>query len=185
MCLLPPTILMGATLPAISRWVETTPRGVSWMGFFYGGNIFGAVAGCLLSGFYLLRLFDVAIATYVALCINLIVAIGAILISRITSYNYDRSGMESTRPSRLKLKVVYITIGLSGIAALGSEVIWTSLLSIMLGSTVYTFSIILAAFLVGLGIGSGTGAYLSRKIKSPGLALGMCKFLLILAIACA
>src|SRR2546423_8621206 len=40
-CLLPPTFLMGATLPAISRWVETTPRGVSWLGFFYGGNIRG------------------------------------------------------------------------------------------------------------------------------------------------
>src|SRR5262245_18260157 len=34
-CLLPPTMLMGATLPAIARWVETTPRGVSWLGFFY------------------------------------------------------------------------------------------------------------------------------------------------------
>src|SRR5947209_3639934 len=29
-CLIPPTLLMGATLPAISRWVETTPRGISW-----------------------------------------------------------------------------------------------------------------------------------------------------------
>lgn len=182
-CLLPPTILMGATLPAISRWVETTPRGVSWMGFFYGGNIFGAVAGCLLSGFYLLRMFDVTIATYVALCLNLIVALGAILISRITYYNYDRPVTESNGPDSPKLKVVYITIALSGMAALGSEVIWTRLLSIMLGSTVYTFSIILAAFLVGLGIGSGAGAFLSRKIKRPGLALGMCQFLLILAIA--
>ena len=43
-CLLPPTLLMGATLPAIARWVETTPEGVSWLGFFYGGNIAGARA---------------------------------------------------------------------------------------------------------------------------------------------
>ena len=47
-CLLPPTILMGATLPAIARWLETTPQGVSWLGFFYGGNIAGAVVGSLL-----------------------------------------------------------------------------------------------------------------------------------------
>src|SRR5262249_20063638 len=40
-CLLPPTLLMGATLPAISRWVEATPEGVSWLGFFYGGQIAG------------------------------------------------------------------------------------------------------------------------------------------------
>src|SRR5258708_10703978 len=38
LCLLPPTLLMGATLPAISRWVESTPEGVSWLGFFYGGH---------------------------------------------------------------------------------------------------------------------------------------------------
>jgi spermidine synthase len=182
-CLLPPTILMGATLPAISRWVETTPRGVSWMGFFYGGNIFGAVAGCLLAGFYLLRVFDTATATYVALFLNLIVAISAILISRFTSYNYNQPVTESNKTYTFKLKVVYITIALSGMAALGSEVIWTRLLSIMLGSTVYTFSIILSIFLAGLGIGSGAGALLGSKIKRPGFALGFCQFLLILAIA--
>ena len=53
--LLPPTILMGATLPAIARWVQATPQGVSWLGFFYGGNIAGAVMGSLAAGFYLLR----------------------------------------------------------------------------------------------------------------------------------
>src|SRR5262245_7555396 len=41
-CLLPPTLLMGATLPAIARWVKATPEGVSWLGFFYGGNTAGA-----------------------------------------------------------------------------------------------------------------------------------------------
>src|SRR4029453_17170037 len=62
-CLLPPTMLMGATLPAISRWVRATPEGVSWLGFFYGGNIAGGVVGSLVAGFYLLRMFDVATAT--------------------------------------------------------------------------------------------------------------------------
>ena len=73
-CLLPPTLLMGATLPAIARWVETTPQGVSWLGFFYGGNIAGAVFGCLLAGFYLLRVHDMATATYVAAGVNVAVA---------------------------------------------------------------------------------------------------------------
>ena len=47
-CLFPPTVLMGATLPAIARWTTSTPRGVSWLGFFYGGNIVGAVCGCFV-----------------------------------------------------------------------------------------------------------------------------------------
>ena len=181
-CLLPPTILMGATLPAISRWVETTPKGVSWMGFFYGGNIFGGVIGCLLAGFYLLREFDVGIATYLAFCLNLIIAIAALVISRITYYNYDQVVKESRKPYFSRSTVVYITIALSGMAALGGEVIWTRLLSLMMGPTVYTFSLILAVFLVGLGIGSGAGAFLGRKVKRPGLALGICQLLLILTI---
>ena len=65
-CLLPPTMLMGATLPAVARWVRTTPDGVSWLGFFYGGNTCGAVIGSLLAGFYLLRVHDTAFATFVA-----------------------------------------------------------------------------------------------------------------------
>src|SRR3972149_2537680 len=64
-CLLPPTLAMGATLPAVARWVKTTPEGISWLGFFYAGNIAGAVFGSLLAGFYLLRGFDMAAAHYV------------------------------------------------------------------------------------------------------------------------
>ena len=42
---------------------KATPTGVSWLGFFYGSNIVGAVVGCLLAGFYLLRVYDMATAT--------------------------------------------------------------------------------------------------------------------------
>src|SRR5688572_11484393 len=85
-CLLPPTLLMGATLPAISRWVKSTPEGMSWMGFFYGGNIAGGVTGCLLAGFYLLRVYDMAIATFVAFALNMIVAAAGLLLARATEY---------------------------------------------------------------------------------------------------
>src|SRR5204862_4790306 len=70
MCLLPPTLLMGASLPAMARWIRSSPAGVSWLGFFYGGNLAGAVLGSLLAGFYLLRVHDMATATYVALALN-------------------------------------------------------------------------------------------------------------------
>ncbi len=74
-CLLPPTLLMGASLPAMARWMETTPRGVSWLGFCYGGNIAGAVLGCLPAGFYLLRVHDAATATFAAAAVNVAVAV--------------------------------------------------------------------------------------------------------------
>src|SRR5215831_3375046 len=85
-CLLPPTFLMGATLPAISRWVETTPRGVSWLGFFYGGNIAGAVIGSLLAGFYLLRVHDISITTFVAVALNVTVSLVSLGLSKSTLY---------------------------------------------------------------------------------------------------
>src|SRR5438034_1981947 len=82
LCLLPPTALMGASLPAIARWVEATSEGVSWMGLMYSGNIAGAVFGCLLAGFYLLRVHDMAIATYVAVPVNAAVSFISFLASR-------------------------------------------------------------------------------------------------------
>ncbi len=86
-CLLPPTLLLGATLPAIARWVQTDAKGVSWLGFFYGGNLAGAVSGCLLAGFYLLRVYDMAVATYVACAINLLVAGLALVLAAVEPYH--------------------------------------------------------------------------------------------------
>ena len=187
-CLLPPTLLMGATLPAISRWVETTPRGVSWLGFFYGGNIVGAVGGCLLAGFFLLRVHNMAYATYVAACINGGVAVLGLLLSMIAPAHEPASADEKdTEPEPVVAvsanKGVYVTIALSGLCALGAEVVWTRLLSVMLGQTVYTFSLILAVFLIGLGIGSTSGAYVARNSRRPRIGLGMCQMMLVLAIA--
>src|SRR5688572_6868692 len=142
--LLPPTVLMGATLPAIARWVEATPRGVSWLGFFYGGNIAGGVTGCLLAGYYLLRVHDVAIATFVAFVLNMIVAAAGLLLARATEY---RPAVEPVpvedvdAPATSGWWPVYVAIAISGLTALGSEVVWTRLLSLTLGGTTYTFSL--------------------------------------------
>jgi spermidine synthase len=162
-CLIPPTVLMGATLPAVARFVEATPEGVSWMGFFYGGNIVGAVAGCLLAGFFLLRFFNTTTATYVAFAVNILVALTGFIMARKSSHE-TVSGEEQEVPIQESPHqgLIYLAIALSGLCALGAEVVWTRLLSLLMGGTVYTFSIILAVFLVGLGIGSGVGSVLAR-----------------------
>ena len=183
LCLLPPTVLMGATLPAVGRWVEATPRGVSWLGFFYGGNIAGAVLGCLLAGFYLLRVHDMAVATYVAAALNVTVALVALLLARRTTHQPLPDPARSRTPRAPGAGLVYAVIALSGASALGAEVVWTHVLSLLLGGTVYTFSIILAVFLVGLGIGSSIGSAISRRTTRPQAALGGCQLLLMVAIA--
>src|SRR5207245_5784849 len=117
-CLLPPTLLMGATLPAMSRWVETTPAGVSWLGFFYGGNIAGAVVGSLLAGFYLLRVHDVTVATFVAVALNFMICVVALAIAKATPY--DAVDVSTVRAAHApEAWSIYVTIALSGMTALG------------------------------------------------------------------
>ncbi len=182
MILLPPTLMMGATLPAIARYVETTPKGVSWMGFFYGGNIAGAVIGTLLAGFYLLRVYDMVTATIVAVVFNVAVAGLALVLAK--SAHYEPAGVSVKDPVvEPGARVVYIAIALSGLTALASQVIWARALSLLIGATVYTFSLILAVFLVGLGIGSSLGSSMAGSLKHPRVALGWVQMLLCVALA--
>ena len=183
--LLVPTIFMGATLPAVARWVETTPQGVAWLGFFYGGNIAGAVFGCLLAGFYLLSAHDTTYATFVAAAINVAVALVGLALAKSTAYpshasRTDGAGTPSISPAA---RPVLIAIALSGATALGAEVLWTRLLSLLLGATTYTFSLIIAAILMGLGVGSSIGAFIGRSTDNPSRALAWCQILLMLGIA--
>jgi spermidine synthase len=185
-CLLPPTLLMGATLPALARQTDTTDQNVAWIGLFYSANIAGAVLGCLLSGFYLLRMYDVQVATYLAIAINLSMA----GLAFVFAWGIPReSGPDDrVRPAAHAVPgqsaaAVYIAISLSGLCALAAEAVWTRMLGLLFGASVYALSIIVAVFLVGLGIGSGIGALLCRILVSPRTALGWCQVLAACAIA--
>ena len=181
-CLLPPTMMMGATLPAVARWVKTTPGGLAWLGWFYGGNIIGAVAGCLLAGFVLLPYFDMTTATLVAIACNL--AVGCVGLALAGSLPYEPAcDTTSAGPAPRGSRWPLLAIALSGLTALAAEVVWTRLLALQFGGTSYTLSLILAVFLAGLGIGSFAGAAISRTSTRPGVALGMCQLLLVAAMA--
>ena len=121
------------------------------------------------------------VATYVAASINVAVAAAAIICAwklpiqrsasqeQIASTTLVHVAGASMRPSRCQVPRPC------------AEVVWTRLLSLLIGGTVYTFSIILAVFLIGLGIGSSWGAWLCGR-NSPRLALGVCQLLLTSAI---
>ncbi len=183
-CLLPPTALMGASFPAIARRVGISSRSVSRLGLLYSANIAGAVAGCLFAGFYLLRVYDMAVATYAAAAINVAVASLAFALVAYLPYAGKAAAPASAPVRRAPgAWVIYAAIALSGMSALGAEVVWTRLLSLLLGATVYTFSIILAVFLVGLWAGSGAGSFVARRVRDPRTALAATQILLAIAIA--
>ena len=184
-CLLPPTLAMGATLPAVARWVQATKSGVSWLGFFYAGNIAGAVVGTLVTGFYLLRVHDMNVATYVAAAINFLVGgLGLLVAARTPTQSSEAAPVAvNTVERESNTSLIYVAIALSGFCALAAQVIWTRILSLLFGASTYTFSLILAVFLIGLGIGSSIGSLVARTVERPQVALGWCQLLNVGAMA--
>jgi spermidine synthase len=190
-CMLAPTILMGASLPTIVRSIEGSPDRAVWWGYLYGANTAGAVLGCIVAGFYLLRVYDMSTATLCAADINVAVAIGSLLAARrsvaeLASLSFSGSdgadaatAFAEDSESRWP---VYVSVALSGATALGAEVVWTRLLSMLLLGTVYVFSIILAVFLAGLAAGAAAASRVLRHVRAR-TALGSSQILLALGIA--
>jgi spermidine synthase len=124
-----------------------------------------------------------ATATFVAAAINALCATLAFLLATLARHRAPAAPAAGDRaPLQLETLAVYLTIALSGLTALGAQVVWTRLLSLLLGPSVYTFSIILAVFLLGLGLGSSAGALLARSARNSFVMLGCCQFFLVATI---
>ncbi len=159
--LLPPTVLMGGTLPVLTRYFSSCGRQTrEIVGRLYSANTLGAVAGVCLTGFGLIMVLGV-VGTLVAFAL-LNIAVGAVAyhLSRSETVreggSLEASGRERG-PSELALvsgaRTILAVFALSGFTALIFEVAWTRALSLILGSSVYAFAIILAAFLAGIALG--------------------------------
>ena len=177
--LTPPTMLMGATLPIAARL-----QGID-VGRLYTMNLAGATIGTVLAGFYLLRVFDVYIASGVAIAINIAVAAIALRLSQAPAPMEPAPLAPSPQApyARHAPYAPLLVASLSGFTALGAEVVWTRQLSLLFGASVYTFSLILAVFLGGLAIGGSLGARAARRSIDPAAALGRVQLALALAIA--
>jgi spermidine synthase len=178
--LTPPTMLMGATLPAIARW-WTREHDAKSVGLLYMANLVGATTGTVVAGFYLLRVYDTVTATAVAVALNVVVAIGFYVLSRSTVVARSEDAPEPV--ARPTSPAIYAAAALSGFTALGAEVVWTRQLSLLFGASVYTFSLILAVFLAGLGIGGFAGSTLAKRSSNPRSALSIVQVMLAAAIA--
>ena len=178
--LTPPTMLMGATLPAIARWWSNQHDARS-VGLLYMSNLLGATTGTVLSGFYLLRVYDTVTATAVAVTLNIVVALAFYLLASKTTAGAPQSAITVTN-AQYTSPAIYAAAGLSGFTALGAEVVWTRQLSLLFGASVYTFSLILAVFLAGLSIGGFAGSTLAKRSRDPRALLATVQVLLGIAI---
>ncbi len=169
--LLIPTILMGGTLPVITKAVtpDTHQLGPRLAGL-YGINTLGAVLGCSLTGFYLISMLGTVTTTWIAAGINIVVGLSAIALytrtrddsSPITANTYAQNSERgqgnlttvSSCSDAQKARLILIVTLISGFCALSYEVIWTRMLQFYMEQSIYAFPAMLTVFLAGLGIGS-------------------------------
>ncbi|MGO9119007.1 MAG: fused MFS/spermidine synthase [Desulfomonilaceae bacterium] len=187
--LLPPTILMGITLPVLARKLidlnESLGRSV---GLLYGSNTFGAALGAIITGYVLLPAFGVIHTTLLAVALNFAAALmGLQLQKRLTptvSLPAPAAAMNEAQESgefREGL-VAIIILFVGGILTLALEIVYIHLLAIVVGNSAYAFSLMLFTFLIGLSLGSVAARNLVRIGVSVPLSLGVAEFLLAIAL---
>jgi spermidine synthase len=156
-----PTIAMGGTLPAAARGVtkDTDVRRHD-VAVLYGVNTFGAVAGCVVATFFLLEILGTRSTLWFAAAVNLLVAMLARQADRslftepVTAEASETSGTISTT-STLSTPVAFVLAASAtvGFAFFLMELVWYRLLAPLIGGSVFTFGLVLAVALVGIGVG--------------------------------
>ncbi|MFN3485824.1 MAG: fused MFS/spermidine synthase, partial [Planctomycetota bacterium] len=168
--LFPPTLLMGATLPALARFLAAgTPDPARPTARAYAINTLGGAAGTLAAGFLLVPSLGLRATTWVAVALNLAVAAAAFALARCRGESDPAEargfGAESALPEKPVPLAARLLVALGGAAALIYEIAWTRALVLSLGSTVYAFTLILTAFMVGLAAGSAAAARLLPRVR--------------------
>ncbi|MDP6657423.1 MAG: fused MFS/spermidine synthase [Nitrospinaceae bacterium] len=190
MLMLPATVCMGATLPLIGSWSigQRSDRVIADISILYSLNTFGAVAGCLYTQMFAVKFFGISTTNLTAVAMNGMVFLLCVTFrqrmvdepsARTIKLKKD-SGGEPAPERGLSLLLLLIFI-YSGMASLASEILWTRVLVFPMGTTLYSFALILATFLFGIALGSLVAD------KLLGNSHRILKFLLIeltIAIAC-
>ncbi len=170
--LLPPTVCMGATLPLLARVVSDRPGDAGFqVGRLYGANTLGAVLGTGLAGFVLLPHLGLAVTTWWTASANGLLALAALGLARARGPirpSPKAAPETNTEKSFGSLSPLMIVAGLAGLSSLLYEVAWFRLMTLMLGGSAYAFSIMLLAFLMGIGLGGWLGAGAADRSFSRG-----------------
>ncbi len=192
-----PTTLLGGTLPALVKHLASASGRVGFhTAVPYAVNTIGAVAGCLAAGFFLLYFLGLTTTLYAAGALDLAVGISIYLIycRRAAAHEEERAAggggpsagaAEKTRGplppgpagegatpaldkgARHQRLVIISAFFVSGFCALSYEVLWTRIFSLVIGSSVYAFTIMLATFLAGIGFGSILFAPYVDRLRRP------------------
>lgn len=153
--LLVPTFLMGGTLPAAVQAVESAGDvGRRRSATLYAANTIGAVVGTLLSTFALSEILGTRKMLIVACTLNALVAMTARFVSRrLPAVDAGPTQPEAAQPAIAPPRFVLFASAVVGFAFLLMELVWYRMLGPILGGSSFTFGLILAVALSGIGIG--------------------------------
>lgn len=162
-----PAIAMGGTLPAVTRYLTKSHlelrRNISLL---YGINCLGAVLGALAGGFYLVHCFGMDHSMLYTGFLNLLLGLGALGWGWAGDYRRPSTAAEAIPQRRLEdqldsqpqrpcaIKRAILAAGVSGLGAMALQVAWIRYFAIVLGATHSSFTIVVAAFIFGIGLGA-------------------------------
>jgi len=177
--LIVPTTLMGATLPALSRYyIDGIGRTGTRMGLLYGINTIGAALGSLICGVVFLRWLGAQTTLIAAVATNIV--IGLAFLGLLGFGSRSRTGFlkdttDAVRshlaPPRFAYRGLVVILAVSGACSMAYEVVWTKLLALLVGPTTYSFTLVLFTFITGLGLGSFLFGRLADRVKRPAMLL--------------
>ncbi|MBE9529059.1 MAG: fused MFS/spermidine synthase [Proteobacteria bacterium] len=204
--LLPPTILMGMTLPLLARALtRAREHSAVELGSLYALNTLGAALGSIATGFFLIAFLGVYTTLLVAAVVNIFIGLVAVLISRrltasgtepvaapelgsVGDLSVDdllvdepgpalSDGVGQSGSTSVFRAPLFWAFGISGFAALAVEVVWIRIFAPYLENSTYAFALILAIFLLGIAAGGWAARKVATRIKNPALGFGLCQAL--------
>ena len=175
LALAPATLLMGATLPTLTRFLTDGPAGLA--GAFqrlYAANTIGAIVGTAVAGFVLIELLGLTGALLCGAACSLTAGTIALLLDRrlgdaqapdvVSGAPVVRASTDAAAPDRRTIALLVAFV--SGLTSLGYQVVWNRLMSAGTGSSTYVFAVILTTFLVGIAIGALLLGVLRRRVRN-------------------
>ena len=199
--LLVPAVALGATFPMAVRVVVASPtRPGGPAGRLYGANTAGAALGSLAAGFVLIPTLGLTGTTFIGMAASAVSIVLALSIARndlpdVVSEeipptprpkkresrdNRSRHAagrvvatVESGHTERHRYGLAATVLALTGFATFGYEVVWTRVLAMVVGPSIYAFAATLTSFITGLALGSFAGASLAARVSRPAVALAL------------
>ena len=172
-----PATLMGATLPLLARHAVREDAQVGRrIGLLYASNTAGAVGGALLAAYWMLPALGLRGTVWAAAAINVLVFLIAAIIARGAPAARSLGTPAPLAPTDGVTRWVLPLMLASGAVTFFHEVLWSRMLSHLVGSSIHAFGVMVASFLTGIALGGGGGAWLATKPSRAVALFVACQF---------